>query len=172
MAGFIHVYCGDGKGKTTAAVGLGVRAAGRGKQVFFLQFLKGEDSGERRILLKVPGFTVPKLPQQVKFTFQMSPEEKRQEQLRYVEYLKMIQKALIQFDVVILDEVFGAISTGMITEQEIVKLLQEKPEQTEVVLTGRNPGEEILSISDYVSEIKKIKHPFDKGIPAREGIEF
>ena len=104
MAGFIHVYCGDGKGKTTAAVGLGVRAAGRGKQVFFLQFLKGEDSGERRILLKVPGFTVPKLPQQVKFTFQMSPEEKRQEQLRYVEYLKMIQKALIQFDVVILDE--------------------------------------------------------------------
>lgn len=174
MQGFIHIYCGEGKGKTTAAIGLGVRACGSGKRVLMVQFLKGNRSGERKILEQIPGFTLLPGPETVKFTFQMTPEELA-EAGRVCEVLLQTAAetaARQDDDLLILDEVFGAISAGVLPAGLVLNLMRTKPERLELVLTGRGPSPEFLELADYVSEIQKIKHPYDRNIPARKGIEF
>lgn len=174
MQGLIHIYCGEGKGKTTAAVGLGVRACGSGKKVLMLQFLKGNSSGERNLLQDLPHFTLIPGPESIKFTFQMTPQELAQtaelceQQLRNAAALA----AEGDFDLLILDEVFGAVSCGLLQNSMLIDLIQNKPQKLELVFTGRDPDPKIVELADYVSEIRKIKHPYDRKIPARKGIEF
>ena len=170
--GLVHIYCGDGKGKTTAAVGLAVRACGAGKKILFVQFLKSESSSERRILKQLDGIELTPCPEKVKFTFRMNEVEKQECRERCTSLLRLTEERLPLFDLAVLDEVFGALSAGMLEAEELLRLVREKPEKTELVLTGRNPPPEVTAIADYITEMKKIRHPYDAGTPARKGIEF
>lgn len=171
--GLIHIYCGDGKGKTTAALGLMLRALGRGKKVVFCQFLKSDNSGERRALEAFENITMTPCPNLIKFVFQMNEEEKKAAaQQCFESFRHAVLCASDGCDLLVLDEVFGAVSTGLLKEQELLAFLKEKPQGLEVVLTGRDPGADFLKLADYVSQIVKIKHPYDSGYAAREGIEF
>ena len=166
----IHLYCGNGKGKTTAAMGLALRAAGRGKPVVIAQFLKGENSGERRILERLPQVNLLPLPETIQFTFAMSEEEKEKEKVRYQCMLKEIADAAQVCELLILDEVCAAVNTGMISLQAILQLLDELT--CEIVMTGREPTQELKQRADYITCMEKVKHPYDEGICAREGIEY
>lgn len=173
MFGLIHIYCGDGKGKTTAAVGLAVRCAGRGNKVLMVQFLKSRDSGELYSLAKLPDIEVMRGKESKKFTFQMNEEEKH---ALLIEHNKMFEQVLAKiknggYSLLILDEVIGALNAKVFEMPKLIEFLRYKPENLEVVLTGRNPAPELVEIADYVSEMRKVKHPMDKGIMAREGIE-
>lgn len=173
MFGLIHIYCGDGKGKTTAAVGLAVRCAGRGNKVLLVQFLKSRDSGELYSLAKLPDIEVMRGKESKKFTFQMNEEEKH---ALLIEHNKMFEQVLAKiknggYSLLILDEVIGALNAKVFEMPKLIEFLRHKPENLEVVLTGRNPAPELVEIADYVSEMRKVKHPMDKVIMAREGIE-
>lgn len=173
MFGLIHIYCGDGKGKTTAAVGLAVRCAGRGNKVLLVQFLKSRDSGELYSLAKLPDIEVMRGKESKKFSFQMNEEEKH---ALLIEHNKMFEQVLAKiknggYSLLILDEVIGALNAKVFEMPKLIEFLRHKPENLEVVLTGRNPAPELVEIADYVSEMRKVKHPMDKGIMAREGIE-
>lgn len=173
MFGLIHIYCGDGKGKTTAAVGLAVRCAGRGNKVLLVQFLKSRDSGELYSLAKLPDIAIMRGKESKKFTFQMNEEEKH---ALLIEHNKMFEQVLEKiknggYSLLILDEVIGALNAKVFEMPKLIEFLRHKPENLEVVLTGRNPAPELVEIADYVSEMRKVKHPMDKGIMAREGIE-
>lgn len=173
MFGLIHIYCGDGKGKTTAAVGLAVRCAGRGNKVLLVQFLKSRDSGELYSLAKLPDIEVMRGKESKKFTFQMNEEEKH---ALLIEHNKMFEQVLEKiknggYSLLILDEVIGALNAKVFEMPKLIEFLRHKPENLEVVLTGRNPAPELVEIADYVSEMRKVKHPMDTGIMAREGIE-
>ena len=173
MFGLIHIYCGDGKGKTTAAGGLAVRCAGRGNKVLMVQFLKSRDSGELYSLAKLPDIEVMRGKESKKFTFQMNEEEKH---ALLIEHNKMFEQVLAKiknggYSLLILDEVIGALNAKVFEMPKLIEFLRHKPENLEVVLTGRNPAPELVEIADYVSEMRKVKHPMDKGIMAREGIE-
>ncbi len=171
QTGLIHIYCGDGKGKTTAAIGLAVRAAGHGLRVVIVQFLKSSPTGELAVLGRLPEVTVIRSQEQLGFTFRMNEEQKRHAAVIQQQLLQQAREAMQRADLLILDEVMAAINAGMIESKEVAALLREKPQELEVVLTGRNPPEELLQLADYVSEIKKVRHPFDRGIAARDGIE-
>ena len=163
----IHVYEGDGKGKTTASVGLSIRAAGHGFKVLFIQFLKDDSSGEISVLKSIDGITVAHCPVNYGFTFLMSEEQKRE---TAKEYDKLLDYAVhSDASLIVLDEVLYAFNAGLIDETRLRKILDLK---CEIVLTGRDAPEWLVARADYVSDIKKIKHPFDKGIPARIGIEY
>lgn len=173
MFGLIHIYCGDGKGKTTAAVGLAVRCAGRGNKVLLVQFLKSRYSGELYSLAKLPDIEIMRGKESKKFTFQMNEEEKH---ALLIEHNKMFEQVLAKikndgYSLLILDEVIGALNAKVFEMPKLIEFLRHKPENLEVVLTGRNPAPELVEIADYVSEMRKVKHPMDKGIMAREGIE-
>lgn len=174
MNGLTHIYCGDGKGKTTAAIGLGIRACGSGKRVLLVQFLKGNTSCELTVLRELKNFRVLPGPEHIKFTFQMSLEELKAAAELCAEQFQRAVSAVNagECDVLILDEVFGAISCGLLDETLLLDFIKNKPQSLELVLTGRGPKPEVLELADYVSEIHKVKHPYDRNIPARRGIEF
>ncbi len=171
--GLIHIYCGDGKGKTTTGMGLCARAAGYGLRVLIYQFMKDNSTSERAVLQLSENITIiDGLPQE-KFSFQMTEEEKKQRRAYYEEQLRAVTKKACaeNFDVLFLDEAIYTIRAGLLDEALLLDFLRSKPEHLEVILTGQNPGPELIALADYVSEIRKIKHPFDQGIPARKGIE-
>lgn len=170
--GFLHLYCGDGKGKTTTAVGLMIRAAGAGKKVLFYQFMKNNTSSERKILESVPNITCKKGADVAKFSFQMTEEEKIQEKISNEEQLKMLFEEAKDYDMLCIDEALYTIRANLLSEELVIEQLQNRPEHLEVILTGRDPSDKMIEMADYVSEIKKIKHPFEQGIPARFGIEY
>lgn len=172
--GLIHIYCGDGKGKTTAAIGLSIRALGRDYQVIFLQFLKWQETGEISALKTFKNLKVIRGENLVhKFTWNLTDQEKSKliqahnEMFRYAVSLCKSDKCLL-----IMDELVGTYDMHLIDREMVLDYLQHKPENLEIVMTGRNPAEELLKMADYVSEIKKVKHPMDQGIVAREGIEM
>ena len=172
--GLIEIYCGDGKGKTTAALGLILRAAGRDLKVLLCQFLKGRETGELTSLKLLPQVEILRGKALTKFTFQMTAEEKEQVAK---EHEVLLHRALTRcqegkFDLLVLDEALGACALKLLDEPALLNFLKQKPAGLEVVLTGRNPSGALLEAADYVSEINKRKHPFDKGILAREGIEY
>ena len=172
MEGLIHIYCGDGKGKTTAATGLAVRAAGAGKRVLFTQFFKNGNSCEVKSLKLLPlvrTLHCKTVPGRFK---NMSPEEQAHARSDYSALLRQAMEEAQNAELLVLDEVISACNHGIIDESILREFLQNKADGLEVVLTGRNPSEELITLADYVSEIKKVKHPFDKGIRARRGIEF
>lgn len=169
----IHLYCGDGKGKTTAALGLALRFAGSGKRVYFLQFLKGAPTSELAILERIPEITVQRNEQDFGFCFTMTPEQKQAVAQMHNQHLHEAIRACQggQYGMLVLDECLGALSAGVLDGEALRIFLQEKPSDLELVLTGRNPPQDLVEAADYVSEIKKIKHPFDHGVGARVGVE-
>jgi cob(I)alamin adenosyltransferase len=172
--GLIHIYCGDGKGKSTAAAGLAVRAAGCGVKVLFARFLKNESSGELRILDEVPEIEVIHLQQSFGFYNTLQEKEKQQVKEVYEQLFHTIKEKVEtnRYGMLVMDEFMAAYNYGLFSQDAALDFLQNKPVKLEVVMTGRNPGKELVDIADYVSEIKKVKHPFDIGVKARRGIEF
>ena len=172
--GFIHVYCGNGKGKTTAAFGLILRAAGYGYRCIVCQFLKDNDTNERKLLKKAPNITLIEGREEVKFSFQMSEQERNESKEFYKKMFREVtEKAKKEgCEVLFLDEILYAVSIGMIEEESVIDFLKGKPKNMEVILTGNPSTERINEIADYVSEIRMIKHPYLRGIKAREGIEY
>lgn len=172
--GLIHIYCGDGKGKTSAAAGLAIRAAGTGMKVLFARFLKNEHSGELKVLDTVPEIEVMHLERSYGFFSTLSDREKEEVRAMYLGLWNKIRKKTLSggYDMLVIDEFMAAYNYGLIPHEEALRFLKEKPEALEIVLTGRNPEEALVELADYVSEIRKVKHPFDRGITAREGIEY
>ncbi|MEM1483790.1 cob(I)yrinic acid a,c-diamide adenosyltransferase [Oscillospiraceae bacterium PP1C4] len=172
--GLIHVYCGDGKGKTTAAMGLAMRASGVGMKVLIVQFLKGQETGELRSLALLPNVSVIRGNPSGKFSFQMDERELQHTyDLHTKNLLTAIEAARAgNCDLLILDEIMGALSASLIDEDLMHNFIEHKPESLELVLTGRNPPDWLLEKASYISEICKRRHPYDQGIPARRGIEL
>ncbi|MGC4020150.1 MAG: cob(I)yrinic acid a,c-diamide adenosyltransferase [Muricomes sp.] len=172
--GLIHIYCGDGKGKTTAATGLAVRSSGCGMRVLFARFLKNEASGELRILDAVPEIEVLHLNKSFGFYSTLNQEEKELAHKLYGQLWETVMEKVRTgtYDLLVMDEFMAAYGYGLIHHEAALEFLKSKPQSLEVVLTGRNPSEELIEIADYVSEIQKIKHPFDQNIKARRGIEY
>lgn len=169
-----HIYYGDGKGKTTAAIGLAVRAAGSKMKVLFVQFLKTEFSGERHILSHTENVTLTFCPLELKFTFEMDDKEKAQAAKIFKGIFdSAVTTALTKkYDMVVLDEVFEAINAHMLSESEVYEFITNAPSSMEIVMTGHNPPQKFMDCADYITEFKKIKHPYDRGITGRIGIEF
>jgi len=169
--GLVQVYTGNGKGKTSAAFGLALRAAGRELKVYIVQFIKGGfDYGELYVVDKIPNVTL-KAFGRGKFVMAKPPEQAdiklAEEALRHANEIVRSGK----YDVVILDEINVALDLKLIDSKNVLELIKSKPEHVELVLTGRNAQPEIVELADLVTEMKEVKHPFAKGLPARKGIE-
>ncbi len=204
----IHVYYGDGKGKTSAAIGLAVRAAGAGKKVLFTQFMKGIISSEIGVLESIPGIDVLVVGKQFGFYRDMGQEQKTAITRRHNEILLEIERRMRtgKAEVVIVDEITSAYRYQLVEKELVQKVLYlakekrgrggsagaieraegteevERIEETEraeraetdieLVLTGRNPDKGFLEAADYITEMRMERHPYEKGIPARKGIEW
>lgn len=171
----LEIYCGDGKGKTTASVGLGLRAAGAGFSVWFFQFMKSGSSSEIKMLSRIPGIQVRCPEKFFGFTKNMTEEQKewmKKEYERMLEEAKKAAKDTKKETLIVFDEVLHACNQGLLEEELLRKFLIRYKDFIEIVLTGRNPSRLLLELADYVSEVKKQKHPYDQGIKARKGIEF
>ncbi len=167
--GLIQVYTGNGKGKTTAALGQAMRAAGRGLRVGFIQFVKGEPYGEHLFASRYCPFQLVQVSAGSSF---VKPTEQLAEDARRTLTHAREQMLSGACDLLVLDEVFIAIKKGLITTTELLALLDEKPAAMELVLTGRYAPAEIIERADLVTEMQEVKHPYSRGIPARLGIEF
>lgn len=173
--GLIQVYCGQGKGKTTAAIGQGIRAVGQELKVIMVQFLKGRRVGEVETLKRLePSFKVFFFEKQKKFTFEMDEEEKKDLMSDIQNAMNFAKKVLDtkECDVLILDEVLSVIENKLLTEEELMGLISNKPEGMELILTGSVLPEGLEPKVDYISRIEEVKHPFYKGVTARKGIEY
>jgi cob(I)alamin adenosyltransferase len=172
--GMIHIYCGDGKGKTSAALGLILRAVGRGRKVLLIQFLKNGHSGELEVLRSLPGVRVLTGRPSTLFSHIMDESDKMAAVRLHVSQLdEAIQAARnAEIDILVLDEALGAIRSGLLPEQAVLDFLKDKPPALEVVLTGRDPSKATLDQADYISEIICVRHPYQRGVTAREGIEY
>lgn len=170
----IHVYFGDGKGKTTASVGIALRAAGSKMKVMFVQFLKTEFSGERNALSAVENVTLTSCPLEMKFTNEMDEHERQQASVMFRGlFERSVATALSErYDMIVLDEVFDVMNEGMISEADVFEFITNAPNSTEIIMTGHNPSKRFIDAADYVTEFKKIKHPYDRGVIGRIGIEF
>ena len=172
--GLIHIYCGNGKGKTTAALGLAVRAAGSGMRVHMVQLLKGGFTSELSVLEAVPNITVERCDRNYGFTFKMSDEDKIKLAECHNDLLLRAENLMKNgsIDMLIIDEFNAAYEYNLLDRDIADRIVFEKPKDIELVLTGRRPQEKFVNAADYVSEIQAVKHPFQKGIKARKGIEF
>lgn len=168
--GLIHIYCGDGKGKTTSATGLAVRSAGAGMKVFFARLMKGNYSSELRILEYIPEITVRSCDRNYGFSFNMTEKDKSEITQCHN---NMLREAFSSgYDVIVLDEFFSAYNCRLLDAELAFSLVKNKNPDTELILTGRNPAPEFLELADYISEIACIRHPYSSGIKARMGIEY
>jgi len=170
--GLVQVYTGNGKGKSSAAFGLALRAIGRGLQVYIIQFIKGGfDYGELYLVDKLPNLTL-KAFGRGKFVTTKPPEK---EDIELAEEALQLAKEVVEsgeYDVVILDEINVALNLKLITLEKVLELIKKKPKHVELVLTGRYAPSEIIENAQLVTEMKEIKHPFNKGHKARKGIEY
>ncbi|MGB9679575.1 MAG: cob(I)yrinic acid a,c-diamide adenosyltransferase [Minisyncoccia bacterium] len=172
--GLLQIYTGDGKGKTTASIGLGIRAAGRGFKVYMVQFLKGADTGELYTLKSIENFKVFRFQTTEKFFWTLNEEEKKvlaEDMKKAYDFVVDVLKNK-KCDLLILDEIMGAIHSKIYSIEDVLKLIDMKPQEIEMVLTGRAAPKELIEKADLVTEMKMIKHPFEKGIQARYGIEY
>ncbi len=165
----IHIYTGDGKGKTTAAVGMAVRMAGHGKKVLFAQFLKGAPTGETAVLENA-GVTVLRCDKNYGFFKSMTDADKAEITKCHNENLRYTSEHMREYNMIVFDEIFAALAYGL-ADGELVR--ETVGAYTgELVMTGRGAPKEYIEKADYVSEAVKVKHPYDKGVTAREGVEF
>lgn len=170
--GLVQVYTGNGKGKTSAAFGLAMRAAGRGLKVCIIQFIKGGfDYGELYVIDKLPNLTL-KAFGRGKFITTNPPQE---EDFKLAKQAFQFARQVIkngEHDIVILDEINVALNLKLLDLEEVIELIKNKPHNVELVLTGRNAPDQLIETADLVTEMKEVKHPFSKGFPARKGIEY
>jgi cob(I)alamin adenosyltransferase len=172
--GLIQVYTGTGKGKSTAAIGQAVRAAGHGFKVGFISFFKDPESfgyGEYKSLEKLGVKTFLFARKHPHFYKELKPDDVRQECLRGLEFVKELFQDP-SWDMLVLDEVNIAVRDGFLKEEEVLSLLEAKPEKLELILTGRGATEKITEKADLVSEVREVKHPYARGVKSREGIEY
>ena len=165
----LQIYCGNGKGKTTAALGGAVRASGAGLRVCFAQFMKGSDTSELAALKTLP-ITVKRCDRDYGFFGAMSGADKSEITACHNGLLKFAFSG--DFDFLVLDEFFSAYRHGLLDNEFAARLILNKKDSIEIVLTGREPPEIFLEKADYISEIMSRRHPYDSGITARKGIEF
>ena len=158
----LHVYFGEGKGKTTAAAGLAVRALGHGQKVLFFQFLTSGTSGDLYVLRPARA--------EVLFVSQMTAEEKQETTRIHNGFLANAKET--EWDLLVLDEACAAVRAGVIDEEMLRGIVLENRERKEIVITGRNPRQWMLEAADYITEMKCVRHPYTLGITAREGVEF
>ncbi|MCK4427115.1 MAG: cob(I)yrinic acid a,c-diamide adenosyltransferase [candidate division Zixibacteria bacterium] len=173
--GLVIVYTGDGKGKTTAALGMALRAAGHGKKVSIVQFIKNfKNYGELKFVKKYDcGIEIKAIGKgYVKIKGDKFPFEEHvkaaKDALRFAKE-KILSK---EYDIIVLDEVNIALDKKLLTLKEVIELIQQKPSSLHLVLTGRNAPKKLLQLADLVSEVKEIKHPYKRGIIAQKGIEY
>jgi cob(I)alamin adenosyltransferase len=171
MNGRIHIYTGNGKGKTSAALGLALRAAGNGMKTFIGQFMKGSEYGELKILENIKEIEVEQFGWEKcirKEDVQPFHKEKTREGLQ-----KCFEKAAgKEFDIIILDEILVSLWFGLVEEMDVIDFIDKHPRDKELVLTGRYATEKIMDTADLVTEMRCIKHYYDKGIVSRKGIEY
>ncbi len=171
--GYIQIYTGEGKGKTTAAVGLAIRAIAANLKVFFCQFLKGKESGELGFLRKVTGEIDIYRCGLNKFC--VNRDNPGTDQIEAAKKGFEISKEAIfsgNYDIVILDEINVALYFNLLKIEDVLHVLKNKPSSVEIILTGRNAPKELYDYADLISEIREIKHYFHKGVRARKGIEY
>ena len=173
--GLIHLYIGEGKGKTTAAVGLAARAAGNGKKVVFGQLLKGRQTGEVASL-EALGVKVIRTDKDQGFVWEMNEEQLKECKAEQMRLFNEIWDNTIfsepDIDVLVVDESLDVLFLGLLEEKLIRDVLEKKPDGLEIVCTGRQAPDWMFELADYVTEMKKIKHPYDRGVEAREAIEY
>jgi len=175
--GLVHIYTGDGKGKTTAATGLAARAAGHGLRVLFVQFFKEDSapSGERNFFLQRAPDIITVLRSNCKhpyFTGKKTDQEAVARAIRGT--FEAVKEAIREggYGLLVLDEIMAVLAGGWVTVEDLLRFLEDRPAGLEVALTGRNAPAEVVRVADYVTEMLKIKHPFDEGVPARKGYDF
>jgi cob(I)alamin adenosyltransferase len=171
--GLVQIFTGNGKGKTTAALGTVLRAAGHGLKISVIFFIKGDSSGGEYISLsRFPNIEVTSfgLRHFIHKTEGVNPEEKKQAEAA----LSAAREAIVsgRYDLVVLDEINVAVHFKLLEADEVIRLIKDKPPHVELILTGRNADNRLIEMADLVTEMVKIKHPFDKGIKARKGIEY
>ena len=173
MEGLIHVYHGYGQGKTSAATGLALRAAGNGLSVYYLQFLKGQPSGELAPLRQC-GIRVERAQSLDLFVSAMTEEQKLTEQRNATRLLRSAfsDASAGLYDMLVLDEVIDAVTLGIIKEELFYRLLSERPQEVELVLTGHSLPERLAPLADYITEFRCVRHPYENGLSARRGIEY
>jgi cob(I)alamin adenosyltransferase len=170
--GLVEIFTGEGKGKTSAALGVILRALGHDFQVFVVHFMKGKfPYGEQKILSGLPNVTLAVFGR-LTFVDPKNPEEIDKEEARKA--LDAAREAMLsgRYDLVVLDEVNVASSWGLVPVDDVIKLIREKPEHVELILTGRYADKRLIELADLVTEMNVIKHPFDKGIAARAGLDY
>jgi cob(I)alamin adenosyltransferase len=170
--GCVQVYTGNGKGKTTAALGLALRAVGRGLRVCVFQFIKGGGPyGEHLIAGKLaPLFTIIQSGRPGWVNTKDISEDRRVAQEALLRAKELLTSG--DYDLVVLDEINGAVGFGLIDVEQVLDVIALKPERVELVLTGRNAHERVIAAADLVTEMREIKHYFSAGVPARSGIEM
>lgn len=168
--GKIHIYTGNGKGKTTAAMGLALRAAGAGKNVFIAQFVKGMHYSELEALEKHENITIKQFGRSCFIEQEPVIEDILAAQTGFAEVKELIIHGT--YNVMILDEIFIALYYKLIKSEELLSFIKSKPEDVELVMTGRYAQDMFIQIADLVTEMKEIKHYFNNGIKARLGIEY
>ena len=173
--GRIHLFTGNGKGKTTAALGIGLRATGHNMNVIMIQFMKGQETGEIAIcktlnqLFQIERFGLPQF---------ITPNTSNKDIQKHINIFQKGIKRTLEifesniFDVIILDELALAPSQKIATTEEIISLIQKKPLNCELIITGRNAPDELIDLCDVVTEMKEIKHCYNEGINAIKGIDF
>ncbi len=173
--GLVHVYTGDGKGKSTAALGQVLRALGYDLRAYIVQFLKSDElfSGEIKSLARFPDNVKLVRYHQVHPIFDPDVDE-NQLRASISKALDEAQKAMLSadYEIIVLDEINNAVADGFVEIEAVVEFISSKPEKVELILTGRSAAQEVIDMADYVTEMRCIKHPFQRGIPARRGIEF
>lgn len=167
--GLVHLYWGNGKGKTTAAMGVALRSLAAGKRVVIVQFLKGRESGEVTLLSQL-GAKIFRGKSGQKFVFQMTEQEKAETWKTQEENLLAALRD--PADLLILDEACAALKQSMVDEALLKRAVLERPESQELILTGREPADWMKEAADYSTEMHCWRHPYEKGITAREGVEF
>jgi cob(I)alamin adenosyltransferase len=167
--GLVQIYTGEGKGKTTAALGLALRACGRGFKVCFIQFCKGRVSGEHQFLEKYPVFEILYRGNSDIFR---APEDILRKEAHDTLLLAEEKITSGQYNLIVLDEINIALYRNFITVEEVLALLDKRPASLELVLTGRYAHSELIKRADLVTEMRPLKHPYFENIPARIGIEF
>ncbi|ABO48617.1 cob(I)yrinic acid a,c-diamide adenosyltransferase [Desulforamulus reducens MI-1] len=171
--GLVLVFTGNGKGKTTAALGLAMRSWGHQMKILILQFIKGRQCGEHLAAQRMkPGLEIR--PLGMGFIQFHDPEDMKRQRIAASEAMKEVESTMLsgQYHLLILDEILYAIKYGLIELGDVLSLLDNKPGSLHLVLTGRDVPPEIVERADLVTEMREIKHPFKQGIPAQKGIEF
>lgn len=172
--GYIQVYMGNGKGKTTAALGQGLRSCGRGLKVYMVQFLKSGDTGELHSVEKLyPLFEILRFERERGFFWTLSEQEKQELKKDIDKGFQFIKAAVRdnKCDLLIIDELLGVLENKLLNVDDVLELIKSKPVGMEIIITGRNAPKEIIDAADLVTEMREIKHYFRNGVPARVGIE-